>query len=326
MGGGRYDDRLTRGRLRQAYGRLVRRADDRGVFVLLDPALPSRLGGAFPQGVTVERVGLAEAVRITRAFVGPADETHAALDCPRARRYASVRRAAHEWATGADGSRAVGERNQVTFAYSSGEKIADTVVHAVSIAASIAGLTMLVIVGSRYAGALPVTTYAIYGGSMLLMITVSGLYHWITHARFKAVLRVMDHCAIYVLIAGTYTPVTLLGLRGAWSWALFGVVWGIAIAGVLVKTLAVGRLERLSIGLYLLLGWVGLIGLGPLIEHLAWPALALIGSGGLLFSVGALVFYRWHSLPYHNFAWHLFVMAGAMTHYFAVIFYVRPAT
>ena len=220
----------------------------------------------------------------------------------------------------------MGERNQVTFAYSSGEKIADTVVHAVSIAASIAGLTMLVIVGSRYAGALPVTTYAIYGGSMLLMITVSGLYHWITHARFKAVLRVMDHCAIYVLIAGTYTPVTLLGLRGAWSWALFGVVWGIAIAGVLVKTLAVGRLERLSIGLYLLLGWVGLIGLGPLIEHLAWPALALIGSGGLLFSVGALVFYRWHSLPYHNFAWHLFVMAGATTHYFAVIFYVRPAT
>ena len=174
----------------------------------------------------------------------------------------------------------------MTLSYSSGEKIADTAVHAVAIAASIAGLTMLVIVGTRYAGALPVTSYAIYGGSMLLMITVSGLYHWITHAPFKAVLRVMDHCAIYVLIAGTYTPVTLLSLRGAWSWTLFGVVWGIAIAGILVKTLAVGRLERLSIGLYMLLGWVGLIGLGPLIEQLSWPAFALFGSGGLLFSSG----------------------------------------
>ena len=213
----------------------------------------------------------------------------------------------------------------MTVAYSSGEKIADTVVHAVAIAASVAGLTMLVIVGSRYAGALPVASYAIYGGAMLLMITVSGLYHWIAHAPFKAVLRVLDHCAIYLLIAGTYTPVTLPSIRGAWGWTLFGVVWGVAIAGVLVKTLAVGRLERLSIGLYMLLGWVGLIGLGPLIEHLSWPALALFGCGGLLFSIGVAVFYRWHRLPYHNFAWHLFVLAGAMTHYFAVIFFVRPA-
>ena len=213
----------------------------------------------------------------------------------------------------------------MTSSYSSGEKIADTAVHAASIAASIAGLTMLVIVGSRYAGALPVTSYAIYGGSMLLMITISGLYHWITHASFKAVLRVMDHCAIFFLIAGTYTPVTLLSLRGTWGWTLFGVVWGIAIAGVLVKTLAVGRFERLSIGLYMLLGWVGLIGLEPLIEHLSWPALALFGSGGVLFSIGALLFYTWRRLPYHNFIWHLFVLAGAMTHYFAVIFFVRPA-
>ena len=213
----------------------------------------------------------------------------------------------------------------MTVAYSSGEKIADTVVHAVAIAASVAGLTMLVIVGSRYAGALPVASYAIYGGAMLLMITVSGLYHWIAHAPFKAVLRVLDHCAIYLLIAGTYTPVTLLSIRGPWGWTLFGVVWGVAIAGILVKTLAIGRLERLSIGLYMLLGWVGLIGLGPLIEHLSWPALALFGSGGLLFSIGVAVFYRWHRLPYHNFAWHLFVLAGAMTHYFAVIFFVRPA-
>lgn len=220
---------------------------------------------------------------------------------------------------------ALSERHQATLPYSSGEKIADTAVHAIAIAASVVGLTMLVIVGSRYAGALPVASYAIYGGAMLFMITISGLYHWIAHAPFKAVLRVMDHCAIYLLIAGTYTPVTLVSMQGAWGWSLFGVVWGVAVAGVLVKTLFVGRFERLSIGLYVLLGWVGLIGLEPLIETLSWPALALFGSGGLLFSIGALVFYRWHRLPYHNFLWHLFVLAGAMTHYFAVIYFVRPA-
>ena len=220
---------------------------------------------------------------------------------------------------------ALSERHQATLAYSSGEKIADTAVHAVAIAASVAGLTMLVIVGSRYVGALPVASYAIYGGSMLLMITISGLYHWIAHAPIKSALRVMDHCAIYFLIAGTYTPVTLVSMQGAWGWSLFSVVWGVAIAGVLVKTLFVGRFERLSSSLYVLLGWVGLIGLEPLIENLSWPALALFGSGGLLFSIGALVFYRWYRLPYHNFLWHLFVLAGAMTHYFAVIYYVRPA-
>ena len=212
----------------------------------------------------------------------------------------------------------------MTSVYSSGEQIADTVGHALGIAASIAGLAVLVIVGSRYAGALPITSYAIYGGSLFLMIMVSGLYHWITHAPTKALLRVMDHAAIYLLIAGTYTPVTLLGVRGAWGWSLFGVVWGIAIAGVLVKTLAVGRFERLSIGLYLVLGWVGLIGLEPLIENLSWPALALFGGGGVLFSVGVL-FHRWHRLPYHNVIWHIFVLAGTTTHYFAVIYFVRPA-
>ena len=212
----------------------------------------------------------------------------------------------------------------MTFAYSSGEKIADTVGHALGIAASIAGLTMLVIVGSRYAGALPVTSYAIYGASLLLMLVISALYHWIAHTPTKAILRVMDHSAIYVLIAGTYTPVMLVGVQGAWGWSLFGVVWGIAIAGVLLKALAAGRFERLSIGLYLLLGWLGLIGLEPLIENLTWQALALFGGGGVLFSAGVL-FHRWHGLPYHNVIWHVFVLAGTITHYFAVIYFVRPA-
>jgi hemolysin III len=211
----------------------------------------------------------------------------------------------------------------MSFVYSPREKIADGVGHALSIAASIAGLTMLVIIGSRYAGALPVTSYAIYGGSLFLLFLMSALYHWITHARIKAILRVVDHSAIFVLIAGTYTPVTLISVQGAWGWSLFGVVWGIALAGVLLKTIFVGRFERLSIGLYLTLGWVGLVGLEPMIENLPWPALALLGGGGVFFCVG-VIFHTWHKLPYHNAIWHLFVALGAITHYFSVVYYIRP--
>ncbi len=208
--------------------------------------------------------------------------------------------------------------------YTPGELLADLIGHAVAIAASIAGLVVLVLVGSSYTGAVTVTSYAVYGGSLLLVFALSALYHGLRHVRFRALLRVADHAAVYVLIAGTYTPVTLISVQGAWGWSLFGVVWGIAVAGILLKTLLPGRLERLSIGLYLVLGWVGLAGIEPLIESLPWPALALLGGGGVLFSVG-VVFHRWTRLPFHNFIWHVFVMAGATAHYFSIIYFVRPA-
>lgn len=213
----------------------------------------------------------------------------------------------------------------MAFTYSPREQLADQIGHAIGIAASVAGLVMLIIVGSRYMGALTVTSYSIYGGSLFLVFAISALYHMIRHERIKTVLRVADHCAIYVLIAGTYTPVTLISVQGAWGWSLFGVVWGVALVGILLKALLPGRLERLSIALYLVLGWVGLAGIEPLIDNLPWPALALFGSGGVLFSIGVL-FHLWTRLPYHNVIWHLFVIAGATAHYFSVIYFVRPVT
>lgn len=200
---------------------------------------------------------------------------------------------------------------------------ADLAGHGLGIAASIAGLVMLVIVGSRFAGALPVTSYAVYGASLLLVFITSALYHTLWRYPIMPALRIADHCAIYVLIAGTYTPVTLVGLQGAWGWSLFGVVWGVALLGVLLKVLFPERLERVSLGLYLTLGWVGLVGVEPMAHNLPWPALVLFGAGGLLFSLG-VVFHLWRRLPYHNFIWHLFVIGGATAHFFSVIYFVRP--
>lgn len=207
--------------------------------------------------------------------------------------------------------------------YSQGERIADMAGHALGIAASISGLVMLVVVGSRFAGALPVTSYAIYGAALVLVFSASAAYNIIRHQRIKAYLRVVDHAMIYVLIAGTYTPITLIGVQGAWGWSLFGVVWGIALLGVSLKIAWPGRLERVSIFLYLAVGWVGLAGIGPLIDKLTWPALALIGAGGVLFSLG-LAFHLWRRLPYHNVIWHVFVLAGTTAHYFSIIYFVRP--
>lgn len=215
------------------------------------------------------------------------------------------------------------EKECTVHAYSSGEKLADLASHGLGIAASIAGLVMLVIVGSRFESALPVTSYTIYGGALLLGFIASTLYHVLHRSRIAPALRIADHSSIYVLIAGTYTPVTLIGLQGAWGWSLFGVVWGIALLGVMLKVVFPGRLERLSIGLYVALGWVGLVGIEPVVDRLSWPALALLGCGGVLFSLG-VIFLLWRRLPYHNLIWHLFVIAGATAHYFSIIYFVRP--
>ena len=207
--------------------------------------------------------------------------------------------------------------------YSFGERVADNIGHALGISASIAGLIMLVIVASRYAGALPVTSFALYGGTLFLVFTASALYHIVCRGALKNVLRLLDHSAIYLLIAGTYTPVALNSIQGAWGWSLFGTVWGLALTGVALKLMFPGRLERLSIFLYFATGWAGLAAIEPLLANLHWAAPALLGIGGIFYSAG-VGFHLWTRLRYHNVIWHAFVLTGAMCHYFSVIFFVRP--
>ena len=212
----------------------------------------------------------------------------------------------------------------MTTFYSSAERIADRTGNMLGIAASIAGLVMLVIIGSRYPGERTVVSFAVYGGALVLSFLASALYNELRHPGIKAALRVADHCAIYVLIAGTYTPVMLVGVSGAWGWSIFGVVWGIALLGILQKALFPTRFEAASIALYLVLGWVGLIALEPMIDSLPWPALVMFGAGGVFYSTGVLFHVRGR-FRFHNLVWHLFVLAGAATHYFAVIYFVRQA-
>jgi len=158
----------------------------------------------------------------------------------------------------------------------------------------------------------------------VLLFLCSTLYHSVPHARSKAVLKRLDHCAIYLLIAGTYTPFTLVTLHGVWGWSLFAFTWGLAIVGVLFKLVATGRYEKLSVSVYLLMGWCVLAAIKPLYHALPTGGLLLLLAGGLSYS-GGVAFYTWQSLRYHHAIWHVFVLAGSMLHFFAVLVYVIPS-
>lgn len=208
-------------------------------------------------------------------------------------------------------------------AYRFGEELAHSVIHGVGIVLSIVGLAVLVALAAMRGGALHVATCAVYGTTLILLYVASTLYHSIPLPGAKRVLRVLDHCAIYLLIAGTYTPFALVSLRGEGGWALFGVVWTLAAMGVVFKSLATGRARILSVVLYLLLGWCILAVLAPLSRAIPARGVELLFAGGICYTVGVL-FYAWKRLPYHHAIWHLFVLAGSTLHFFAVLVSVIP--
>ena len=202
-----------------------------------------------------------------------------------------------------------------------GEELANTISHGLGLLLAIVGLPLLVIEAVQRGGALPVLGAAVFGGSAILLYLASTLYHAVPHARAKALLQRFDHAAIYLLIAGTYTPIALGVLRGSGGWALLGVIWTLAVAGVIFKTLVGARFHRLSTGLYVAMGWLALIAIRPLWQHMAPGGLAWLFAGGIAYTVG-VVFYLLHEkLRYSHFAWHLFVLAGTGCHFFTVLHY-----
>lgn len=214
-------------------------------------------------------------------------------------------------------------RSQYQSEYTFAEEIANSITHGIGMLLSIGGLVVLVEYASLYGNAWHITACSIFGATLVLNYTASTLYHSIPFPGAKRVLNVIDHSAIYLLIAGTYTPFTLVNLRGPWGWALFGIVWGIAILGIVFKTTMFGRIEGISTALYLAMGWVIVVAAKPLLGAVATGGLILLLLGGLAYSVG-VIFYVWRKIPYNHAIWHLFVLAGSLCHFFAILYYVIP--
>ena len=213
--------------------------------------------------------------------------------------------------------------NTLTARYSLGEEIAHSITHGLGVLLSIAGLAVLVGFASSNGDAWHIVSCSIYGATMIILYSSSTLYHAITQPRAKAIFRHLDHAAIYLLIAGTYTPFTLVNLRGPWGWSLFGIVWGIALLGMVLEFVDAKRFRKLSIALYLGLGWIVLVAIDPMLDKVATGGLVLLLIGGLCYTFG-VIFYVMRRLTYHHAIWHVFVLAGSIVHFFAVLFYVVP--
>ncbi len=209
--------------------------------------------------------------------------------------------------------------------YRFGDELASSVIHGVGIALSIAGLAVLVAFAALHGNALTVVACAVFGASLVLLYTASTLYHSISVAAAKPALRALDHIAIYVLIAGTYTPFTLIALPGAWGWSLFVAVWTLALAGSALELGLLKRYHKLAVLLYVGMGWIGMIAFKPLSEHLQAGGMLLLIGGGVAYTLG-VPFYLWRRLPYHHALWHVFVLAGSVLHFLAVLLYVIPGS
>ncbi len=207
--------------------------------------------------------------------------------------------------------------------YSTGEEIAHTITHGIGVLLSIAGLAVLVAFATLNGNVWHIVSSSIYGASLVILYSASSLYHGIPNPRAKSVLQQLDHAAIYVLIAGTYTPFLLVSLRGVWGWSLFGVIWSIAIIGIVIEFINASHLKKLSLGLYLGLGWIVVVAIKPMLTQVETGGLLLLLLGGLSYSFG-VIFYIRDKMPFNHAVWHLFVLAGSVLHYFSVLFFVIP--
>jgi len=201
-----------------------------------------------------------------------------------------------------------------------GEEIANSISHGVGFLAAVA-VTPLLIVKAVSSGAAAITGVSIFGATMIILYLTSTLYHAFPHSKAKRLFRTLDHSAIFLLIAGTYTPFTLSVLSGAWGWTLFGIVWGLAAAGIVLKSVRNVRTGRLSIALYLAMGWLGVMAASPLYNNLPGWGLFWLLAGGVMYSTGVLFFAYDHRVRYNHFIWHLFVLAGTGCHVVAVLGY-----
>ena len=193
--------------------------------------------------------------------------------------------------------------------------------HLIGMLLAAAGATVLVVIAARAGDPWKIVGFSIYGALLLTLYTLSTLYHS-SRGRLKNVLRKLDHCSIYLLIAGTYTPFTLVTLRGAWGWSLLGVIWGLAIIGIVQEAWLGKRSRAISLVIYMLMGWLAVIAIKPLIAALTPAGFAWLAAGGVFYTVGIIFYALDKTLRHGHGIWHLFVLAGSICHYLALLLYV----
>lgn len=197
------------------------------------------------------------------------------------------------------------------------EELINALTHGLGVILSIGAGAVLITLAGIHAGAREVVSAAIFVTSLVLLYSASTLYHAARHPAWKARLKILDHCAIFLLIAGTYTPFTLAALGGGWGWSLFGVIWGLAVVGIVFKLFFTGRFRALSTATYIGMGWLVIVALAPLLQVLTATAMVALVLGGVLYTAGTL-FYHNQRVPYAHAIWHLFVLAGSASHFVAV--------
>lgn len=208
--------------------------------------------------------------------------------------------------------------------YSIGEEIANSVTHGVGALLSLLGTALLLLRAVRSGTTLHVVSFSVYGACLFLLHLSSTLYHALRPPRAKRVFRVFDHCSIYLLIAGTYTPFLLLSLWGRWGFTLLVAIWSLAILGVVFKSLFIHRFKKASVVVYVLMGWMIVVAAREAWLRVPHAAIGYVAAGGLLYTAG-VAFYAWKSLPFNHAIWHLFVLGGSVCHYVAILVYLVPA-
>ncbi len=202
--------------------------------------------------------------------------------------------------------------------YTTGEEIVNSLTHGIGGLLSIAGTAVLIVLACVYSDAWGVVGAAIFGSSLIILYLMSTLYHSITNRKAKKFFRIMDHNTIFFLIAGTYTPITLVPLRGAVGWVLFGLVWAAAVVGIVLNSVNLEKFKKMSMVCYMIMGWVILIAVKPMVDNVYSPALWFILIGGLCYT-GGTFFYIYKKKRYFHSVWHLFTLAGSIFHYFAIM-------
>ena len=200
---------------------------------------------------------------------------------------------------------------------------ASMLVHALGLLLSLAGLALLIGLAARQDSARGIVAVAVYGAALIALYAASTVYHAVQHAATKQLWRRLDHIAIYLLIAGTYTPFTLLALHGVWGWGLFAAIWTLAAAGLLLEFTGLARRRWLAALIYIGMGWLGLLAFVPLRAALAGGGMALLLAGGAAYTLG-VPFYLWRRLPFHHTIWHVFVLIGSVLQFLAVLLDVLP--